>query len=344
MRKLLFFSFLILMGAAIFAQEKSASVIQILSQQYDLTLFKGNIHSHTGNSDGRGTPMESCQWAENIQGYDFNIMTDHAMMLTKKEWIENHDIAKAYSKDSIQILVGFEWTSRTYNHANVYFTDDFVSAPRLPQLDKFYQWVDSRNAIVQFNHPRQGINEDWKQYQFFPALYDNITLIETANGKRLDVKSMVYVEAYMDALDAGWFLAPASSRDNHNLEKTVDDVTVMMLPELSNAAMETAMRERNLFASDSPNLDILLRYGDILMGTDQVSINESKKFIINVTSADAIKRIVIFTNSGDTAEVIENQPAGNLSWTPDVLPEKGQWYFLFVETEEDAAVSPPLIF
>jgi hypothetical protein len=45
--------------------------------QADLTVFFGNLHSHTSLSDGSGTPAEAYEHARDTAGLDFLALTEH---------------------------------------------------------------------------------------------------------------------------------------------------------------------------------------------------------------------------------------------------------------------------
>ena len=50
---------------------------------------KGNVHSHTNNSDGSCPPQEVAQWYEE-HGYDFFVFTDHDYITLPSEAKTNH--------------------------------------------------------------------------------------------------------------------------------------------------------------------------------------------------------------------------------------------------------------
>jgi hypothetical protein len=45
--------------------------------QADVVVFFGNLHSHTGLSDGSGTPAEAYEHARDTAGLDFLAITEH---------------------------------------------------------------------------------------------------------------------------------------------------------------------------------------------------------------------------------------------------------------------------
>jgi predicted metal-dependent phosphoesterase TrpH len=50
--------------------------------------FKGNLHTHTTQSDGKPTPAESMQWHAD-HGYDFLAITDHNRVVNPLEFMAN---------------------------------------------------------------------------------------------------------------------------------------------------------------------------------------------------------------------------------------------------------------
>jgi hypothetical protein len=53
--------------------------------------FKGNIHTHTTQSDGKKTPSENVQWHAD-HGYHFIALTDHNRVTDPKVWVPNAPI------------------------------------------------------------------------------------------------------------------------------------------------------------------------------------------------------------------------------------------------------------
>jgi len=51
-------------------------------------IYFGNLHSHTGYSDGSGTPAQAYQHAKNSGAGDFLAITDHAHMMDEAEWAD----------------------------------------------------------------------------------------------------------------------------------------------------------------------------------------------------------------------------------------------------------------
>ena len=110
-------------------------VLQIYQRQ-DLKIFWGDIHGHTGFSDGYGLPEEYFYTARHINNLDFTAITDHAEWINnfqnsliicpgeKSLWEMTIDAANEnYEPGRFVTILGFEWTSNEYGHRNVYFRD-----------------------------------------------------------------------------------------------------------------------------------------------------------------------------------------------------------------------------
>ncbi|MGL4737390.1 MAG: hypothetical protein ACRCW2_08065, partial [Cellulosilyticaceae bacterium] len=48
--------------------------------------YYGDLHTHTGFSDGRGTPLEGLEWGKKSGKGDFLAISDHAGSITGEKW------------------------------------------------------------------------------------------------------------------------------------------------------------------------------------------------------------------------------------------------------------------
>jgi hypothetical protein len=113
-------------------------------QEQNLNIFWGDMHGHTGFSDGYGLPEEYFSTARNINNLDFTAITDHAEMINhyfqrliiapgeKSFWEMTIDaVNENYEPGRFATILGFEWTGDEYGHRNVYFRDT-VNVPSAP--------------------------------------------------------------------------------------------------------------------------------------------------------------------------------------------------------------------
>ena len=118
------------------------------------TLLRGDLHNHSGVSTflaglpagqgagepcGEGTREELFDYARDVAGLDFFCLSEHDWQMDDAEWRTLVELSDRYDEPGRFVAVhGYEWTSATYGHRNVYFRDRpgplFVSAdPLAPQ-------------------------------------------------------------------------------------------------------------------------------------------------------------------------------------------------------------------
>lgn len=108
-----------------------------ISQAYrdaGLELYWGDLHGHTGFSDGYGTPHQYFEFARFTARLDFVAISDHDVSMDHWQsqlapdergrtlwqlYVEATD--GNYEPGSFVTLLGFEWTNNRYGHRNVYF-------------------------------------------------------------------------------------------------------------------------------------------------------------------------------------------------------------------------------
>ncbi len=294
-----------------------------------LNIYFGNFHSHTGYSDGTNTPAEAFAWARDEIGFDFFAVTDHGCLLDQSEWDDTGEQADAYTQEGVFVaLRGFEYTNNTSGHINVFLTDDFVSAFRNPFLLFFYFWLDATSGFAQFNHPgREPTVFDGMQYQ--DRVGDNIVLIETANKTVTNTRGS-YLDYYARCLDKGWRVAPASGQDNHELKAT-NIRTAYLGERLSRDALVDAMRNRRIYSSDDPNMEIVFKHGDAFMGSVVRPTGLFTRFTVRVKDDEPIQQLQLITNSGKVADEISyTEETTEVDWRPWVYLFGRDYFFLKV--------------
>ena len=81
-------------------------------------IYYGYLHSHTGVSDGQGTPTDAYSQAKDA-GLDFFGTTDHDYWpqdMSIKNWDKINKVVDSFNEDGVfTALVGYEWTSDEAN-------------------------------------------------------------------------------------------------------------------------------------------------------------------------------------------------------------------------------------
>jgi len=122
-------------------------------------IFWGDMHVHTGISDGIGPPEEVYQMARDVYGLDFAALCDHET--GGEEWERTKQAARAYySPGRFVTIPAWEWTSHAHGHRNVYFLSEDKSIPSVGHgegftLNDLYESVKNCGgpAMVIPHHP-----------------------------------------------------------------------------------------------------------------------------------------------------------------------------------------------
>jgi hypothetical protein len=175
-----------------------------------LNLYFGDIHGHTGFSDGYGLPDEYYQRARFDHRLDFAACSEHA------EWInyfQNHismmdgtpiplweltveSVISNYSPGKFVTLVGFEWTCDRYGHRNAYFRDTYniPSEPfgfdkhRTP--DDLWRALEPYHALTISHHPlRKQALTDWSYHNPMERLVEIFSKWGNSEDVRTDYEA-----------------------------------------------------------------------------------------------------------------------------------------------------------
>ncbi|MBD3315922.1 MAG: hypothetical protein GF344_09060 [Chitinivibrionales bacterium] len=261
-----------------------------------MQFYFGNLHSHTGYSDGEGTPDEAFDWARYTAGYDFYAITDHAEQISSSEWSSTGNSADVKNADGQFVaLRGFEWSNPEFGHINVLNTSSYTGAADTYDPDDFYAWIDNNNGLAQFNHPGREADV-FQDFAYLAKAYDNFFAVETGN-KGSGNNNGEYVPYFTTALGSGWRVAPTNNQDNHSLS-TNSHRSVIIAAELTRAALLEAIRERRLYSSDDPNMKLTFKSDDYWMGSNIVSTPGVYSFDVTVVDDEPIAKIEFLNKAG----------------------------------------------
>lgn len=119
--------------------------------------FKGNLHTHTLNSDGDSTPDDVVRWYRE-HGYNFVTLTDHNYLTSVDGLNALHG-----ADGKFLVMKGEELTDRFGNkpvHVNGFAPDAFIKAPGgssvLDMAQKMIDAVRGAGAVPSVNHPNFG--------------------------------------------------------------------------------------------------------------------------------------------------------------------------------------------
>lgn len=155
----------------------------------------GDLHSHTGLSDGTGTPEHSYYYARNIARLEFNAITDHGEILMWNpcsldylEQITNN----AYEPGKFVTFHGIEWTQVKTGHYTCIFSGNkllknpilsYLSLPTTQDLwnalDEFTETEGVRALALPHHTTKRGYPQDWT---YINPKYVKIAEVSSVHG------------------------------------------------------------------------------------------------------------------------------------------------------------------
>lgn len=318
----------------------------------EYNVYFGGLHDHTSYSDGSLTPDEAYQYAKANSSADFMATTEHntfgiARQLSDGEWEDSRNSANRNNVyNSFVGIAGFEMTTNTWGHANVFNTESYF--PWEKSLSDFYNSI-SPEAIGQFNHPGWDDMNLFENFNYLTQKNDNVMeLLEVGNGRGpLDHSGDYdwYYGSYITALDKGWHIAPTNNQDNHKPTWLSDmpTRTAVLAYSLDRAHIIDAIKNKRVYSTEDENLKIIYRLNGQIMGSI-LNSPQQLNFAINVQNPEAnvkIKEIRIVADGGRVVET-KNCTSNVESWNV-TLPAQYSYYFLYVILDDKSiAVTAPI--
>ena len=307
-----------------------------------LCVYYGDLHSHTGYSDGQGTPQQAYRTARD-NGLDFLAITDHAEQLSSDEWADILTQAQAATQEGQFVaLRGFEWTSN-HGHLNIFNTVRRVRAndSRYNTLTELYAWLSDPaqiHSIAQFNHPFYP-SDPFDGWQYDAPADAHVNLIETHNGYYR------MIAEYHDALMAGWHVGVASNSDTHQANWGERKArTGILAPGLTLYHVLEALRTRRTFSTDDDNFILAMRANGFWMGAViPVTPVHFDFYAFDPDPDDRILTVTLLQNG----EPFWSRTVGTTTFTASLTlsdpPPVGTWWYLkAVQQDGEEAYSSPI--
>jgi len=297
-------------------------------------VYFGDLHDHTGFSDGKGTPEEA--WAQAAAGgADFMALTDHREGLTPAEWARTLGAADSATSPTFVAIPAFEVKPRI-GHLNVYGTHELPPVG----LDgaALYDWIAAHGATAEWNHPTRN-SDDFSGYAYWSATRAAaIALLEVVNGG----SGLLYPDfesSYVRALDKGWRVMPAANGDIHDASwiTSYSERTALLAPALTREALYEAMRARRGYATKLKGLVVDYTVGRALMGSVIAQTAGSLPVSVHVRGPGGageavISRLEIVANGGKVVASRSGDDA-TADWTTTVPSVAGRYYYMRVWTK-----------
>lgn len=330
------------------------------------SIYFGQLHSHTTNSDGIGSLDDAYSYAKNMAGVDFLAVTDHSNSFdngaassmadgsASTKWANGHTAADKYTDGNFVGIYGYEMTwSNGTGHMNTFNTPGFETRENqifknADGLQQYYNILKQfPQSISQLNHPGTTFGDfnDFAGYD--PVIDQRVTLVEVGNGEGA-VRTSGYFPSYdyyTRALDKGWHLAPANNQDNHmgKWGNANTARTVILADSLTRDNIYDAIKNMRVYATEDNNLEITYTLNGQVMGTilperpAGVDISVS----LHEPDSEALGIVSVISNGG---RVVASQTLSDSDGTVhfELSPDYSYYYIRVDEADGDIAVTAPV--
>lgn len=245
---------------------RTVTYVKIASPEV-MHCYRGEVHSHTGDSDGRGTPEQAMLYARDEGGADYFAVTDHGHYLTPDRYAAQAELAADQNiPNRYAVLQGWEmtWNNETgyWGHMNVLessFIHHDIRTMDMPTL--FEKLAEDPHAIAMFNHP----GYPWGNFDEFSHRTPEADALVCLD----EIKSPSYDRMHALALSRGWHVAPVSNEDNHNTNWTTatNQTGYVLAPALTRQNIAEAMRARRTYTTSDPSLHLRFRINGAWLGS-----------------------------------------------------------------------------
>jgi hypothetical protein len=236
-------------------------------------LVHADLHNHTTLSDGSGDPGDAFA-SMRAAGVDVAALTDHSRWasitfglmglpgtagIDRGDWETTRRLAEeANDSGEFVAMRGFEWSSATHGHANVWGSERFTDPLRtgLVRIGPFWRWLDrkGRDSLAGFNHAGSSALR-FGRFRYYPGVAERVVSFEIFN--KLDDHLLVGTErgrpsTLVECLDAGWKVGLLGVSDEHGANWGVPEGkgrAGLYVRELTRAGVFEALAARRFFAS-----------------------------------------------------------------------------------------------
>ncbi len=285
------------------------------------TVLIGDIHNHSGESTfierqppgvgagapcGVGSRRSLFEHARDVAGLDFFCLSEHDWQLSEEDWKHLNDLTDEFGADegSFITLHGYEWTSPSYGHRNVYFRDrpgpwSYAADPELPMntildghptpADLWEMLRASGTECITVPHHMSAKQFPLSLDNFHDEDFDRVAEIYSCWGDSLEHAQAVSAFtgrvaelAFINSVRAGYkvgFIASSDSHDGH--PGTAQGTAVrnhlfhyfgsgqvgVVVPEGSRPQVFDALRARHSFATTGENIVACTQIDGQVMGS-----------------------------------------------------------------------------
>jgi hypothetical protein len=354
------------------------SISSAAAQAPTYNFYYGNLHAHSAYSDGnqdsvasgRATPLQDYQFAAASQHFDFLGISEHNHSqagMHLRDFARGGAQATQATTPGFVALHGTEWGVISGGGHMLLYGINQLYGWESGNYDVFVARNDYRALMRQINkvpgafalfaHPQNGDYGDLAGAAVFNATADSALVgtplrsgPATSASTLYDQTGTSYESTYRKMLGKGYHVGMSLDHDNHKTTfgRTTAGRTVVLAPELTEAALLQALRARRFYGSDDWNAQVTLTVNGQPMGS---IVQEPGQAAVSVTYADVdnerASSIVLMRGvpgSGANAVNVATAASGAsvLSYTDQAASGAAYYYAVIVQADGDRIVTSPV--
>ncbi|MFC1848668.1 CehA/McbA family metallohydrolase [candidate division CSSED10-310 bacterium] len=332
-----------------------------------MKLYWGDIHGHSAISDGSASPEEYFTYARDAVGLDFCALTDHDFHgfkpLVGEHWaLIKKTISQFHQAKSFVIFLGYEWTSWTYGHRNVYYPtmrgDVFgFNRPESDELPELWKLIEPFGGCTIPHHVAGGpIPADWN---FHRPQQEWMVEISSVHGSSESWGAPAFIynpqqgRSVVDALLKGYRLGIMASSDSHDGHpgahpKTgeIRGLIALRAPELTRETLWHSLQSGRYYGTSGVRIYLEFSINGHPMGSVVTkSVTEDKKIRAFAVGQQYVESMVLVKNG----QIIAAAPGTDFEVTlfhRDQEPSSGEdfYYVRVIQMDGQMAWSSPIWF
>lgn len=343
--------------------------VRVVEGKAKYQIYWGDIHVHSNISDGAWEIEEVYRYARDIVKLDIVAVSDHEsainfpMVSAKKyrtfsKWEKTQKTAnRFYEPGRLVTFRGFEWTSNTYGHRNVYFPgaeiEDYLALLNREydfyemEPTHFYEIIGGREAIIIPHHTLVATNWDYHDpRELLVEIYSTWGRTEYSGNIGWD-KPDNSKGGSVEGLKAGYRLGFIGGSDGHdsspgrcypggparNLNYR-SGLMAVLAEELTRESIYNAMKARRTYATTGERIYLKFQVDGALMGSEiERTSGKVVKVIAEVAGTRPLRRVELVQN-GELLKFIESKGDWAEPHWEIVVPPRGQTCFIYLRVEQ----------
>lgn len=309
-----------------------------------LNCYIGQVHSHTGDSDGAATPEEAIRYARDVGEVDFFAVTDHSHHVTPDRYAAQVALSDRYDQNgSFASIYGFEMTWNNKNgywgHMNVLGTPWYERRINDVGLREFYEELKEHpRAVAMFNHPGDAWG-NFNNYAYRDGEIERLVCLSEIRGAGYD-------REYALMLTRGWRAAPVYNEDNHkpNWTRATNGCGVVLAPSLTRENILDAMRRRRTYTTTDRSTKVLYRVNGEWLGS---TLTSPAKLLVEVEvhteNALGIGLLQLVSEDNIVAAHIHVGARKDFIWQVELDPDFDYYYVKITNGKQYTVTAPVFI-